>query len=277
MMGEIEEQVARHYGRDGLEQAILDALRAAGRDVEQLAAADLAGADEFHLGWKPATVELATDLALAPGMRVLDIGSGLGGPARHFAEAHGCRVDGVDLTESYVACAAALTRRCGLADRVRFHQASALALPFAGACFDRATMIHVGMNIADKAALLAEAARVLKPGGLFCVYDVMRTRPGAIPYPMPWAESEATSFVETPESYRRLLAEAGLDPVQERDRRAFSLELWRGMREQAARQGPSPLSLHILMGPATPQRIGNVMAALEEGLIAPVQMIAARR
>jgi ubiquinone/menaquinone biosynthesis C-methylase UbiE len=270
----VEERVAEHYSRSGLETAILAALRTAGKDVERLAPDDLSGVDEFHTGWKPVTVEIARDLGLAPGMRVLDIGSGLGGPARHFAAAHGCEVDGVDLTPDYVACANALTRRCGLADRVRFHQGSALALPFADGQFDRATLIHVGMNVTDKAGLFAEARRVLKPGGLFCVYDLMRRRPDPIPYPMPWAASAETSFVETPETYRALLAAAGFAIVEEHDRRAFCLALWRRLRETAARQGPPPLSLHVLMGPATPQRVGNVMAALEQGLLAPVERIA---
>ena len=270
----VEEQVAEHYSRSDLEQAILAALRTVGKDVEHLVSADLAGADEFHTGWKAATVEIARDLGLAPDMRVLDIGSGLGGPARYFAEAHHCRVDGIDLTADFVDCANGLTRRCGLADRVRFQRASALALPFEGRCFDRATLIHVGMNVEDKAGLFAEARRVLKPGGLFCVYDIMRMTPDEIPYPMPWAGSVETSFVEPPETYRALLTAAGLEIEQEHDRREFALALWRQMREGAARHGPPALSLHILMGPATPERLGNVMATLEAGTIAPVEMVA---
>jgi ubiquinone/menaquinone biosynthesis C-methylase UbiE len=270
----IEDEVAAHYSRGGLEQAILAALRNAGKDVDHLVAADLAGADEFHLGWKPATVELAKDMGLAPDMRVLDIGCGLGGPARYFAEAHMCRVDGIDLTADFVACATALTRRCGLADRVRFQQASALALPFESHCFDRATLIHVGMNIADKPGLFAEARRVLKPDGLLCVYDVMRMQPTPLTYPMPWAETEATSFVETPATYRALLAASGFTVVDGQNRRELSLALWKQMREAAARHGPPALSLHVLMGPAMPARVGNAMAALEAGTIAPIEMLA---
>ena len=120
-------------------------------------------------------------------MHLLDVGSGIGGPARTFADAFGCRVTGVDLTEEFVEAANALTRRCGLSDRVSFRQASALALPFADASFDAATLIHVGMNIEDKAGLFAEVRRVLKPDARFGVYDIMRVAEGEIPYPMPWA------------------------------------------------------------------------------------------
>lgn len=271
---ETEHQVARHYGRSGIEQAILEALRASGKDIEHLAPGDLSGADEFHLGWHAATAELAGDLGLGPELHVLDVGCGIGGPARHFAAAHGCCVTGIDLTAEFVEAAEALTRRCGLAGLVSFRQGSALAMSFPDDAFDAATLIHVGMNIADKAALFAEVRRVLKPGARFGVYDVMRVTEGELPYPMPWAATPETSFVEPPEVYRRLLEEAGFNIEAEHDRRELALRLGREMRERAASQGPSPLGPHLLMGAAARERIGNVMAALGRGLIAPVEIVA---
>ena len=271
---EAEQQVARHYGRSGIEQAFLDALRTIGKDPDNLAPGDLSGADEFHLGGPAATAELARDLGLGPGLHVLDVGSGIGGPARHVAAALGCRVTGIDLTAEFVEAAETLTRRCGLAGRVSFRQGSALAMPFPDAGFDAATLIHVGMNIADKAALFAEVKRVLKRGARFGVYDVMRTAEGDLPYPMPWAAVPETSFVESPETYRRLLREAGFTVEAEHDRSALALRLGREARERAAARGPSPLGPHLLMGPTAPQRVGNVMAALERGLIAPIEMVA---
>jgi 2-polyprenyl-3-methyl-5-hydroxy-6-metoxy-1,4-benzoquinol methylase len=97
-----EAEVARHYTRGDLERTILEALAADGKDPDRLAASDLAGVDEFHLGWRASTVELAQDLQLSSGQHVLDIGSGIGGPARYMAEAHGCQVTGIDLTEEFV-------------------------------------------------------------------------------------------------------------------------------------------------------------------------------
>ena len=271
---EAEQQVARHYGRSGIEQAFLDALRAVGKDIDHLAPADLSGVDEFHLGGPAATAELARDLGLGPELHLLDVGCGVGGPARHIAAAQGCRVTGIDLTAEFVEAAEGLTGRCGLSGRALFHQGSALAMPFPDGAFDAATLIHVGMNIADKAALFAEVRRVLKPGARFGVYDVMRTGEGELPYPMPWAATPDTSFVEPPEAYRRLLREAGFTIEAEHDRSALALRLGREMRERAAAQGPSPLGPHLLMGPGAPQRVGNVMSAVDRGLIAPVEMVA---
>ena len=156
---------------------------------------------------------------------------------------------GIDLTPGFVAAASELSARAGLADRARFVAGSALDLPFADASFDAATLMHVGMNIADKARLFAEVRRVLRPGGTFGVYEVMRTGDGPLPMPLPWADSEATSFVETPETYRALLAAAGFRVADERDRTDFVLELAREDARPHRRRGPPKLGLHVIMGP----------------------------
>ncbi|MBX6322352.1 MAG: methyltransferase domain-containing protein, partial [Rhodospirillaceae bacterium] len=179
-----------------------------------------------------------------------------------------------DLSADFVAAARGLTRRCGLEDRVSFQRASALALPFADAAFDAATLIHVGMNVADKARMFAEMRRVLKPGGRFGVYDIMRTGAGELPYPMPWAVTPETSFVETSEVYGRLLRAAGFAIEAEHDRRELTLRLAREMRERIAREGPPTLSPAVIAGPAIKERLANVMSAVERGLIAPIAIIA---
>jgi ubiquinone/menaquinone biosynthesis C-methylase UbiE len=271
---DIERQVAGHYSHGRLESAILDALKSTGKDIDRLINTDLSGIDEFHLGWYAETEEFAKELAFPPNAHVLDIGSGIGGPARHLTVALGCKVSGIDLTEEFVQVATALTSRCGLADRVSFRQGSALTLPFEGGSFDGAVLMHVGMNIADKARLFSEARRVIKTGGRFGVYDIMRIGEGELPFPMPWAMTEATSFVERPESYRQLLAESGFEIEKERNRRDFALAVGREMREKFAREGMPALGPHVLMGATTKERLGNVMTVLERGTIAPIEMIA---
>ncbi|CAH1650365.1 class I SAM-dependent methyltransferase [Chelatococcus asaccharovorans] len=269
-----EREVASHYSREGLEASILDALRATGANIDNLSSADLRGADEFHLGWHAATAALASDLGLTKGEHVLDVGSGIGGPARYFAETCGCIVSGIDLTEDYVTVATALTQRCGLSDKVSFTQASALALPFPSGHFDAATLIHVGMNIPDKTTLFSEIRRVLKPGGRFGVYDVMRLDDVELPFPMPWAQTSATSHVERPDTYRNALEDAGFVITAAHDRSALALDLAKAMRAKVAKDGAPPLGLHLLMGPAGGQRMENVLGALQRGHIAPVALIA---
>jgi MPBQ/MSBQ methyltransferase len=130
------------------------------------------------------------------------------------------------------------------------------------------------MNIRDKARSFAEARRVLKPGARFGVYDVMRDQSGDLAFPMPWASSAATSFVEPAAAYRSALHAAGFEIVSERDRRALALETFKQMRARASRGGPPPLGLHIVTGPTAPQKVANMIAGVERGLIVPVEIIA---
>lgn len=274
----LEDLVTRHYGHPTLESAIREGLRRAGKDLQAgLRPEDLAPVDEFHIGGRPATEALTDQLGLGPDSHLLDIGCGLGGPARTAAARHGCRVSGIDLSEDYVRTAAALTRLVGLEDRTDWHHGSALALPWPAAHFDAAMTIHVGMNIADKDRLFAEAARVLRPGARFGVYDVMRTDAGekALRFPVPWATDASTSFVEPPARYRAGLERAGFRVVAERDLRALAEAFFARLRAAAA-DGPPPLGLHLLMGATAGDKVGNMIANIAAGLVAPFEIIVER-
>jgi ubiquinone/menaquinone biosynthesis C-methylase UbiE len=270
---ELEESVAQHYAHGTLEGTIFAALAASGKDLDRLAPADLAPVDEFHIGGREATIDFAAELGVEPGLNLLDIGSGLGGASRYFAHERGCHVTGIDLTEEYVRLAKALAKRVGLEDQVSYQHGSALALPFAPGSFDGAYMLHVGMNISDKARLFAEVRRVLKPGGVFGIYDVMRENgAGDLSFPVPWAASPDTSFVESAATYRSLLASAGFAVQKERGRRELAIEFFRRMRA-AQGGGPPPLGLHILMGASAPQKFANMIENVERGLVAPTEMV----
>ena len=274
MTSAVEERVASHYAHGRLEQAILEALAVSGADLTRLAPADLAPVDEFHIGGRTATVEFAAQLEISPGASLLDIGCGLGGASRYFAHERGCRVTGIDLTPEYVAVAAALAARVGLSGAVTYRQGSALALPFSAASFDGAYMLHVGMNIENKAQLFVEVRRVLKPGGVFGIYDVMREGNGDLAFPVPWASNADTSFVASASDYRRRLEAAGFAVRKERSRREFAIEFFRQLRAGAADTGgPPPLGLHLLMGATAPQKTANMHENLQRGLIAPTEIV----
>lgn len=267
--------VAQHYTHGSLEQAIFGALAASGRDLDHLVPADLAPVDEFHIGGRQATIDFAAELEIKPGLHLLDIGCGLGGASRYFAHERGCRVTGIDLTEEYVRVAEGLAKRVGLENQVSYRRGSALALPFASRSFDGAYMLHVGMNIQDKPRLFAEARRALRPGGIFGIYDVTReSGEGDLSFPVPWASSPDTSFVESAVAYRGLLESAGFAVQKERNRREFAIEFFRQMRARAAQGGVLPPSAYtILMGASAPQKVANMMDNLERGLIAPTEIV----
>jgi 2-polyprenyl-3-methyl-5-hydroxy-6-metoxy-1,4-benzoquinol methylase len=107
---ELEKSVAQHYAHGTLEETIFSALAASGKDLDHLAPADLAPVDEFHTGGREATIDFAAEMAIEPGLRLLDVGSGLGGASRYFAHEHGCQVTGIDLTEEYVRAAEAFAK-----------------------------------------------------------------------------------------------------------------------------------------------------------------------
>ena len=271
----LEQTVARHYAHKSLERDIFDALAAAGKNLSHLVPADLSPIDEFHIGGRQATVDFAAALGFKPGMLLLDIGAGLGGASRYFAYEQRCRVTGIDITEDYVRIAKTLARHVGLESEVAYLHGSALEMPFEPGSFDGAYMLHAGMNIREKSRLFEQVRRVLKPGGLFGIYDVMREDTSAeLSFPLPWAAAPDTSFLETPATYRRLLEGAGFVVRGERNRRAFAIEFFQQMHAAMAQNGGPPrLGLHQLMGASAPQKIANMIGNLEQNLIAPVEMI----
>jgi SAM-dependent methyltransferase len=272
-MSDLEAGVARHYGSHDVLVRIRAGLLALGHDPDDIAPDVLKPVDEFHIGGAQATADLLAKLDLRADLDVLDIGSGVGGPARTIARTYGCRVAGVDLTPHFVETARALSAMAGMADRVRFEVGSALALPFPDRSFDVALLLHVGMNVPDKSLLFRETRRVLRDGGTFAIYEVMRTGEGDVSYPVPWAETADLSALATPEEYRAAAVAAGFALTAEESRREMALEFFARLQAQATSDAPPPLGLHNLMGPSVKEKSANMIAAVKAGMIAPVQMV----
>ena len=261
-----EDLVRSHYRRDDLEERVLEAMRRSGADPDALTVADLAGLDNLHAGSLAAAEHVLDVLGVTSADTLLDVGSGIGGPARLAASRHGCRVTGIDLSPDFVALARSLTDRVGLTEQVSFDVGSATSLPYPDGTFSAAMQNHVGMNIADKAAVFAEVRRVLGPGGRFSVYDQMRVGDGDLTFPVPWAEDPAASFVETRQRYAELLDAAGFRVEHDEDRTAANAA---GGPPQAG-----ALSLGDLFGPGFDERMRNVIVAAMSGTIGGILMIA---
>ena len=189
MSSELEAAVAKHYGRPGLEQAIVAALTQQGAALDSLSPSDVAPVDEFHTAGRLATMKALEIFPIEAGMHVLDAGAGIGGTARVLAGEHDCRVTGIDLTPEYVETARRLTERLGLSEACRFEQGSVLDMPFADQSFDAGLTFHVAMNISDRSTFYGEIVRTLRSGAPLCVFDVMKGPADGMAYPVPWAES----------------------------------------------------------------------------------------
>jgi len=129
-MTDVLNSVRDHYRATGLTERLKSALSALGTEDQRLSPQQLAALDQFHTRGLAATTEFARLAGITADMSVLDVGSGIGGPARFIAAACGCRVTGIDLSEPFVDAARYLTERTGQSGQVSFHVADALQLPF---------------------------------------------------------------------------------------------------------------------------------------------------
>jgi ubiquinone/menaquinone biosynthesis C-methylase UbiE len=237
-----------------------------------LTTADLATVDEFHIRGRKATLELAAPMNLNSDSHVLDIGSGLGGPARTVAETYGCQMTGIDLTQAFCDAANTMSDWVGLAKRVSFKQGDATNLPFAGKQFDAAMTIHVAMNIANKDKMYAEARRVIKPGGVFAVYDVLQGEGGEVLYPVPWARP-IDQPSGNPRSNETLLIGAGFKLLDVQDSTEESQSFFERMTAQMAKTGVPPVAWRLFLGDDFPAMARNQVRNVTERRIRTVSFI----
>jgi ubiquinone/menaquinone biosynthesis C-methylase UbiE len=271
-------EVEIHYTRSAIGETILAALTVAGKDVEHLTIEDLAPVDEFHSRRRLATVELAALLAPTAADHVLDVGSGIGGPARYLAATYGCRVTGIDLTAEFCRVASDLARRTGLADRVDYRQGDATAMPFADAAFDLAWLQNASMNIAARDRLYGEIRRILNPGGRFALQDVTAGTGGAPHYPVPWAREPGISFLLSPEATRAKLEASGFRVLVWQDKTAIALA--EALAERAkAKENPAPapqLGIQLILGADFGAMMKNSLRNLEERRIGLINAVLER-
>lgn len=267
------EILEQHYSGGDIVAAVKKALADSGKADGQLKPEELSSIDQFHVRGLLATKDLASAAAPASGIKILDIGSGLGGAARYLASTFDCRVTGVDLMQSYCEAATMLTERCGLADKIEFRQGDALALPFPDASFDQVWTQHVSMNIEDKERLYSEMRRVLRPKGRLAIYDPLLAGSEPLQYPVPWARDERTSFVLSEQQMKKYLQDAGFSIISWEDKTQAALQWFEEMEKKWAGTKPSPLGIHVLIGPDIRPMSANLRANLRDGRAKLIQAV----
>jgi ubiquinone/menaquinone biosynthesis C-methylase UbiE len=266
--------ILAHYGRGDLLGRLRAALLADGVDPDQPTMAALAPYDHFHGRGLEATEELADLLTVAQGDHILDIGSGIGGPARYLAQRFGARVTGIDLTAEFCDVARRLTQVLGLEDRVDFRQGDALAMPFGDASFAGAYSMNVSMNIADKAGLYREIHRVLRPGGWLVLSELAQGPGGAPAYPTPWARTAESSFLATPQQTREGLAAAGFAVASLRETTEQALAYGARARAMVERgEKPPHRAVQLMHGELAAVAMANTALGLAESQIVPIEVV----
>lgn len=266
--------ISAHYGRGDLLGRLRAALLDDGVDPDHPTIAALAPYDHFHGRGLEATEELADLLTVSPDDHILDVGCGIGGPARYLAERFGARITGIDLTAEFCEVARHLTTALGMEDRVDFKQGDALAMPFGDVSFDGAYSMNVSMNIADKAGFYAEIHRVLRPGGWLVLSELAQGPGGPPAYPTPWARMAESSFLVTPEQTRAGLEAAGFTVSTLRETTEQSLAY--GARSRAAvERGEKPpyRAVQLIHGEIAQDAMANVARGLAEGRIVPIEVV----
>lgn len=275
-----DNRVAAHYAREGLIEEIFEALQEAGKDIERLTPTDLEPIDHFHSRGVEATADLADALAgaiaLGADSDLIDLGCGLGGPARYFASRFGCRVHGVDLTPEFCDLARQFNDLTGLTGRIAVRQGSVLELPYDDALFDAAYTQNVSMNIADRVGFYREAYRILKPGGVFAAAEVCLGDGGDVLYPVPWAETQATSHLMSEEENRSAFEAAGFTVLRTVDVSDRILEAHARARKRVAREGPPLLGIHLILGDRFKAMGRNTVRNVEERRTLPFEFLCRR-
>jgi SAM-dependent methyltransferase len=254
----------------GRGEAILEAIRATGADPEKFDAAILERMEEFHSLGRVATVGLAEKARISADDAVLDVGCGIGGPARYLARTFGATVTGIDLTAEFCDIARDLNRRTGFGDTIDIRQADALDLPFPDGSFDVVWTQHVAMNIADKPALYRELRRVARPGGRLAFFDIVGGSGEPLQFPVPWADTPDLSHLIAADDVRAAVEAAGFRVETWEDLTADAAEFF---RQLAAGPPPNaPLGLQLFV-PDFPAKAANVGRNIAEGRIRMVRCV----
>jgi SAM-dependent methyltransferase len=269
----VVKSISDHWATGDVYARILEAMKAASLSPDTVTVEQLAPVDHFHARGLPATVELADILPIRPDHHIVDIGCGIGGPARYVAKRIGCRVSGVDITGPFVEAANKLTALLGMESQVEVRLGDGQQLPYGDGLFDGGYTQHVTMNVADRGRFFGEAFRVLKPGAFFALTEHGLGPNGNPHYPVPWSEDGTGAYLVTPADTVAYLEKAGFIDVKVEDTGAKYLAGYRRAMELAAQGALPSFGTHILMGATAPAKGRNAARNIEEGRTHPVQVV----
>jgi SAM-dependent methyltransferase len=274
-VGDYRDSLTAHYAQTNLRGRIERACTRLEVDPEKMTLTDMSNFDQVHIRGLEATLEIGDLAGLKPGMRVLDLGSGLGGPARTMAAEFGCEVVGLDIVKEFCRTADLLTEWAGMTDQVSFRIGDMRSSPFEDGEFDVVVTQHAIMNVKKKPDLFEEVHRVLKPAGGFFLYEICGENDRGLQYPLPWAGTSKMSFLPSTESLKAQLTEAGFTETYWADVSAKALDWYDDLANSpsVADEPPRAPSIAIVLGPEAAKKTRNVERSLREGRIQLIQTL----
>jgi ubiquinone/menaquinone biosynthesis C-methylase UbiE len=258
--------ITKQYYLEHLLEDIIHRLEEQGVDIDNVQRKDVSGVDEFHVRGAQVSKELVDSIELN-NLSVLDVGCGLGGPARMIADEFNCQVSGIDMCSEYIRTAEGLSELVGLDNKTNFIVGDALNLPYEDEFFDVVWTQHVQMNIEDKKRFYSEINRVLKKGGSFLYYDIFKTGNKDVNYPVPWANIPDVSHLGTIANMNSILTILGFNAIEIKDQSVAAEEFLHKLFIKLKADGPPKIGLNVLMGASTKEKLGNILQGIKEGKI----------
>ena len=265
--------IYNYYSPNHLYDRIIEGLQKLGKDLSKVTLDDLQPVDEFHIRGDVATKELIELSRFTPDMHILDVGCGIGGSTRRLAHQTGCSVTGIDLSDEYIDTAERLTQLLHMQERVKFHAASALALPFEDNFFDGTWSLQMNMNVEDKLSWLKETYRVLKPAGRAIFYEVCGNKNTPQYFPVPWAQDSSMSFLVPPESFRNVMREAGFEISLWNDKTDLAQKAFANAKEPIGQPNLPVLGVYMLVGNDIQTKAYNLRRNLEEERVSLIETV----
>ena len=263
-MQNFKNSVIHQYTRENIYETIVKRLHEQGVEKNKITREHISSVDEFHIKGAEVSLEMAKEAELSKELKVLDVGCGIGGPARMIADVFGCSVTGVDLTNEFIRTASLLSQLVGLSGKTEFMTADATELPFEDNIFDVVWTQHAQMNIEEKEKLYSEIHRVLKREGRFIYYDIFSSENEDLKFPLPWADDSSISFLIELNDFGRLMKETGFKELLRKERTSDSIDFFETVFENNKKEGSPKIGLNIFMTEQTSLKLSNLLNNLSE-------------
>lgn len=263
-MQNFKNSVIYQYTRENIYETIVQRLHEQGVEKNKITREHISSVDEFHIKGAEVSLEMAKEAELSKELKVLDVGCGIGGPARMIADVFGCSVTGVDLTNEFIRTASLLSQLVGLSGKTEFMTADATELPFEDNIFDVVWTQHAQMNIEEKEKLYSEIHRVLKREGRFIYYDIFSSEKEDLKFPLPWADDSSISFLIKLNDFGRLMKETGFKELLRKERTSESIDFFETVFENNKKEGSPKIGLNIFMTEQSSFKLSNLLNNLSE-------------